>query len=89
MDVTDDGGLMIEFDVPGVDTSTLTVNVTRNELVVSGERTQQRFRKSLSFDHDHWDAKSGTAEYVNGVLSLRFEAQSNTTIEFEIPVNVL
>lgn len=76
---------VVEFDLPGVDTSTIELTVEKNVLTVHaqrrradlegvemivGERAQGTFSRQL-FLGDSLDSERIEASYINGVLMLR------------------
>ena len=78
-------GYHIRAELPGIEAETLDVTVTRNEVVIKGERTAPAKREGQHYhrrerDHgqfsrafampDHIDSENVKAIYTNGILDL-------------------
>ncbi len=80
----EDGSFVVEIEIPGVDASTIDLTIERNVLTVHaerkpsyagaervvGERAYGAFSRQL-FLGDTLDTERLTADYSNGVLTLR------------------
>lgn len=81
----DDETFVIEFDIPGVDSDSIDLDIERNVLTVTAERqsrTQEdveviaeeratgKFRRQVMLS-DNLDPDAAQAQYINGVLTVR------------------
>lgn len=82
----EDNNLIIKAEMPGMDADDIEINVTGNELTISGEKKEEsetrregvyrserrygRFYRVIELPQD-MDTENVSADYENGVLSLR------------------
>lgn len=68
MDIVDDI-LTMNFDVPGLSKSDITIKVEDRVLTLEGENENRTFNKQYKLNED-WDINQAEAKVENGVLSL-------------------
>jgi len=68
MDVNEDV-LTMNFDVPGLSKSDITIKVEDRVITIAGENEDRTFNKQYKLSDD-WDTHRAEAEVTNGVLSL-------------------
>ena len=68
MDIVDDV-LTMNFDVPGLSKSDITVKVEDGVLTLEGDNKNRTFNKQYKLNED-WDITQAEARVKNGVLSL-------------------
>ncbi|WP_034652343.1 Hsp20/alpha crystallin family protein [Corynebacterium vitaeruminis] len=81
----DDETFVIEFDIPGVDSDSIDLDIERNVLTVTAERQSRtredveviaeeratgKFRRQVMLS-DNLDPDAAQAQYINGVLTVR------------------
>ena len=81
----DDETFVVEFDIPGVDSDSIDLDIERNVLtvtaerqsrtredveVIAEERTTGTFRRQVMLS-DNLDPDAAQAQYTNGVLTVR------------------
>jgi HSP20 family protein len=68
MDIVDDV-LTMNFDVPGLSKSDITIKVEDRVITLEGENDDRTFNKQYKLNED-WDINQAEAKVKNGVLSL-------------------
>ncbi|MFZ2273538.1 hypothetical protein CJ204_12645 [Corynebacterium xerosis] len=81
----DDETFVVEFDIPGVDSDSIDLDIERNVLTVTAERQSRtredveviaeeratgKFRRQVMLS-DNLDPDAAQAQYTNGVLTVR------------------
>ena len=81
----DDDTFVVEFDIPGVDSDSIDLDIERNLLTVTAERQSRtredveviaeeratgKFRRQVMLS-DNLDPDAAQAQYTNGVLTVR------------------
>ncbi len=81
----DDDTFVVEFDIPGVDSDSIDLDIERNVLTVTAERQSRtredveviaeeratgKFRRQVMLS-DNLDPDAAQAQYTNGVLTVR------------------
>ena len=81
----DDETFVLEFDIPGVDSDSIDLDIERNVLTVTAERQSRtredveviaeerasgKFRRQVMLS-DNLDPDAAQAQYINGVLTVR------------------
>ena len=69
MNISDDGILNMEFDVPGFSKNTITIKSIGNRLFINGDVGDRTLNKEYQIE-EKWDADSATAKVLNGVLTI-------------------
>jgi HSP20 family protein len=64
-----DGVLTMNFDVPGLSKSDITIKVEDRVITLEGENGDRTFNKQYKLNED-WDINQAEAKVKNGVLSL-------------------
>ena len=69
MNISDDGILNMEFDVPGFSKNTITIKSVGNRLFINGETGDRTLNKEYKIEQK-WNADATTAKVLDGVLTI-------------------
>jgi len=69
MNISDDGVLNMEFDVPGFSKNTITIKSVGNRLFINGETDDRTLNKEYKIEQK-WNADATTAKVLDGVLTI-------------------
>ena len=69
MNISDDGVLNMEFDVPGFSKNTITIKSVGNRLFINGETSDRTLNKEYKIEQK-WNADATTAKVLDGVLTI-------------------
>jgi len=69
MNISDDGILNMEFDVPGFSKNTITIKSVGNRLFINGETDDRTLNKEYKIEQK-WNADATTAKVLDGVLTI-------------------
>ena len=69
MNISDDGILNMEFDVPGFSKNTITIKSVGNRLFINGETDDRTLNKEYKLEQK-WNADATTAKVLDGVLTI-------------------
>ena len=69
MNISDDGILNMEFDVPGFSKNTITIKSVGNRLFINGETSDRTLNKEYKIEQK-WNADATTAKVLDGVLTI-------------------
>ena len=69
MNISDDGILNMEFDVPGFSKNTITIKSVGNRLFINGETDDRTLNKEYKIEQK-WNTDATTAKVLDGVLTI-------------------
>ena len=69
MNISDDGILNMEFDVPGFSKNTITIKSVGNRLFINGDADGRTLNKEYKLEQK-WNADATTAKVLDGVLTI-------------------
>ena len=75
----EDGRLICELDIPGVKREDLTLEVTRDGVLVTGKRGETETCKERLLIPSKYDPDNAKATLADGVLTLVFEKKEEET----------